>query len=61
MTQTVVDNLNVVSQDVLITPEQLKAELPMSEAAASTVAESREVIRNILDGKDHRCQVLAAP
>ncbi len=61
MTDTVVDNLNVQSQEILITPEQLKAELPMSESAAQTIAQSREVIRNILDGKDHRMFVVVGP
>ena len=61
MTDTVVDNLNVESQEILITPEQLKSEVPMSETAAQRVAESREVIRNILDGKDHRLFVVVGP
>ncbi len=61
MTNTVVDNLNVQSQEILITPEQLKAEQPMSEAAAQSIAQSRDVIRNILDGKDHRLFVVVGP
>jgi len=61
MTDTVVDNLNVQAQEILITPEHLKAELPMSEAAAQSIAASREVIRNILDGKDHRLFVVVGP
>ncbi|WP_339340081.1 3-deoxy-7-phosphoheptulonate synthase [uncultured Oceanicoccus sp.] len=56
-----VDNLNVESQEVLITPEQLKNDLPMSAAAAASIADSREVIRNILDGKDHRIFVVVGP
>ncbi|MGK0442428.1 MAG: 3-deoxy-7-phosphoheptulonate synthase [Pseudohongiellaceae bacterium] len=61
MSTQAVDNLNVDSQEVLITPEQLKSEIPMSEAASNTVAESREVIRNILDGKDQRLFVVIGP
>lgn len=49
-----IENLNIESQDLLVTPEQLKKEIPLSEAAERTVSEGREVIRNILDGKDHR-------
>ncbi|ARN75869.1 3-deoxy-7-phosphoheptulonate synthase [Oceanicoccus sagamiensis] len=56
-----VDNLNVESQEILITPEQLKQDLPMSAAAAKSIADSREVIRNILDGKDHRLFVVVGP
>lgn len=61
MSNAVVENLNVESQEILITPAQLKADVPMSDAARSTVAESREVIRNILDGKDHRIFVVIGP
>lgn len=61
MTDTAVDNINVESLETLITPEQLKAELPIPAAAAATISESREVIRNILDGKDHRLFVVVGP
>lgn len=61
MSTQVIDNLNVASQEVLITPQQLKAEIPMSEAARNTVAQSREIIRNILDGKDQRLFVVVGP
>ncbi|WP_422133668.1 3-deoxy-7-phosphoheptulonate synthase [Endozoicomonas sp. ALD040] len=56
-----IENLNIESQDLLITPEQLKKEIPLSEAAERTVSEGREVIRNILDGKDHRLFVVVGP
>ena len=61
MTDIVVDNLNVQSQEILITPEQLKAELPASDAAIQSISDSREVIRNILDGKDQRLFVVVGP
>lgn len=61
MNTTLIDNLNVESQEILITPEQLKAEMPVSDIAANNIAESREVIRNILDGKDHRLFVVVGP
>ncbi|WOG25431.1 3-deoxy-7-phosphoheptulonate synthase [Endozoicomonas sp. 8E] len=56
-----IENLNIESQDLLVTPEQLKKEIPLSEAAERTVSEGREVIRNILDGKDHRLFVVVGP
>jgi 3-deoxy-7-phosphoheptulonate synthase len=61
MSNNQVHNVNVKSQDVLITPEQLKQSLPMNEAVQNTVTESREVIQNILDGKDHRLFVVVGP
>ena len=61
MTQTAVDNINVESQEILITPQELKAELPMSEQAAQLVADSRATIRRILDREDHRMFVVVGP
>jgi 3-deoxy-7-phosphoheptulonate synthase len=54
-------NINVDSQEVLLTPLQLKQALPMSEAVRTTVANSRQVIRDILDRKDHRLFVVVGP
>ena len=59
--EKLVDNLNVESQEILITPEQLKTALPISANAANSIAESREVIRNILDGNDPRLFVVVGP
>ncbi|MGI9274970.1 MAG: 3-deoxy-7-phosphoheptulonate synthase [Endozoicomonas sp.] len=56
-----IENLNIESQEVLVTPEQLKQKIPLSEAAAKTVAESRQVIQNILDGTDHRLFIVIGP
>lgn len=54
-------NVNVDSQDVLITPEQLKQSMPMSSAVENMVASSRKVIQDILDGKDKRIFVVVGP
>jgi 3-deoxy-7-phosphoheptulonate synthase len=56
-----VDNLNVEAQDILITPDQLKLALPMSPAALATVSNSRQVIRDILDRRDHRMFIVVGP
>ena len=61
MTTQQFDDLNVVSQEILISPEQLKAEQPVSEAAEATVAAGRAAVRNILDRKDHRLMVVIGP
>ncbi|WP_250460903.1 3-deoxy-7-phosphoheptulonate synthase [Microbulbifer litoralis] len=61
MTTQQFDDLNVVSQDILISPEALKAELPVSDAAEATVASGRADVRNILDRKDHRLMVVIGP
>lgn len=56
-----VEDLNVVSQEVLISPEQLKSELPVTESANAVVTEGRAVVRNILDRKDPRLMVVIGP
>lgn len=61
MSELQVHNINVESQDVLITPDQLKVEVPMSDEARQVVADSRKVIENILSGADHRLLVVIGP
>ncbi|MDH0744774.1 3-deoxy-7-phosphoheptulonate synthase [Pseudomonas sp. GD03842] len=56
-----IDDLNVSSNETLITPDQLKREIPLTAAAQATVSKGREVIRNILDGKDHRLFIVIGP
>ena len=56
-----IDNVNVVSQEVLITPAGLKQEIPISEAARNTVLAGRQTVHNILDHKDHRIFVVVGP
>ncbi|MCX2976433.1 3-deoxy-7-phosphoheptulonate synthase [Candidatus Marimicrobium litorale] len=61
MSNIEVHNVNVTSQDVLITPAKLKTALPMSKDVQRTLAGSREVIQAILDRKDHRIFVVVGP
>lgn len=54
-------DVNVVSLDLIPTPEQIKAELPVDVDAARTVLASREAIRKILDRQDPRVFVVVGP
>ena len=56
-----IENINLVSLEVLITPSKLKESLPVSDKARETVLFSRQVVRDILDGKDHRIFVVVGP
>ncbi len=56
-----IDNLNIESNVPLITPEQIKAKLPLTPAAQKTVSHGRQVVRDILDGKDHRLFIVIGP
>ncbi len=54
-------NVNVDSVETLSTPEQLRLELPLSEAAFATVVDGRLKIQAILDGTDRRLFVVLGP
>ncbi|HSU54672.1 MAG TPA: 3-deoxy-7-phosphoheptulonate synthase [Candidatus Dormibacteraeota bacterium] len=54
-------NLHVKETVRLLTPNALKAELPMSEASNRTVFESRSRVQDILDQKDPRWLVIVGP
>ena len=56
-----IDNLNIASNVTLITPEQLKKKIPLSDKAQQTVSHGRQVVRDILDGKDHRLFIVIGP
>ena len=61
MSDKQIENINVASQEPLITPEALKQEMPMSPRAEATVTTGRQTINNILDGKDHRLFIVVGP
>lgn len=54
-------DVNIESSRVLMTPMQVKQQLPLTEAAATTVLQGRQSIQNILDGKDSRKFVIVGP
>jgi len=54
-------NVNVESHALLPPPEEIRQQFPLSEKAAKTVADGRQVLRNILDGKDRRLFVVVGP
>lgn len=61
MKELPIEDLNVVSNNPLITPEQLKKQLPLTTMAQKTVVEGRQVVRDILDHKDHRLFIVIGP
>lgn len=58
---TQIENLNIESQKILITPADLKKEMPVSDAATLTIAEGRKAVRKILDREDNRLIVVIGP
>lgn len=60
-TEKAVDNLNVNSQELLISPTEIKAQLPLSDLARKTITTGRQAVCDILDRKDHRLMVVVGP
>ncbi len=61
MIERVLENVNVQSQEVLLTPEQLKKDIPLTEKAARTILEGRDSIQRILNREDHRIFIVVGP
>ncbi|HAK50585.1 MAG TPA: 3-deoxy-7-phosphoheptulonate synthase, partial [Gammaproteobacteria bacterium] len=61
MRNLVVDDLNVLSEETLVNPNQLKDSIPASENALATVARGRATIKDILERKDPRLMVVVGP
>ena len=58
MIKDTVNNVHVSTEDVLITPEALSAELPVSDKALAAISESRKIVSDIIHRRDHRLLVV---
>ena len=61
MTTQNIENVNVTAFDMMPTPEEIHARLPISDKAAKTVTHGRNLLRKILDRKDPRVFVVVGP
>ena len=61
MSRNPVDNVNVLSQELLLTPEEIRKRLPLTAAARETVLAGRHAVQNILDRKDPRLLIVVGP
>ncbi|MEM6884174.1 MAG: 3-deoxy-7-phosphoheptulonate synthase [Verrucomicrobiota bacterium] len=61
MSHDQIQDLNVHSTDRLVSPEELKVQLPSSDAHLDTVREGRRVIQDIMLKQDPRLLVIAGP
>lgn len=60
-TKSTLNNIHVNAEEVLITPEQLREELPISDEGRSYVTAARKIIANIIHKKDSRLLVISGP
>ncbi|MES2662184.1 MAG: 3-deoxy-7-phosphoheptulonate synthase [Pseudomonadota bacterium] len=56
-----IENVNVVSQEPLMTPAILKGQLPLNPIVKKVVQEGRAQVNRILDGEDPRLLVVVGP
>ncbi len=61
MSDQQLNNINVLSQDLLPTPAVVKQALPLSETAEKTVLAGRDTVQQILDHDDKRLFVVLGP
>ena len=54
-------DLNIDDYQVVITPTELKKELPLPESVRQLVAQSRQTVKDILDGNDDRLFAIVGP
>ena len=54
-------NTNVLEEQVILSPVELRRKLPLSDAARETVARGRESVKRILQGEDSRLLVVVGP
>ena len=54
-------NIRIDKSQVLITPVEIKSQVPLTDLAEITVLKSRQELEAILDGKDHRKFLVVGP
>ncbi|GGD56594.1 3-deoxy-7-phosphoheptulonate synthase [Lacimicrobium alkaliphilum] len=61
MLKDAINNVHVSGEQVIITPDELAKELPVSETALNIIQQSRETIADIIHRRDHRLLVVSGP
>ncbi len=55
------EDLNIAALDVMPSPDEVKAKIPLTDAAADTVVKGRRTLEAILDGRDPRLFIVVGP
>ena len=61
MKTLITENLNITAFIKLVSPEELKSRLPLNQTTRQNVQNNRQIIRDILDRKDHRLFIVVGP
>ena len=55
------NDVHICAEKVLMTPEELKTRIPVSDDAKAFIGQARQQIADIIQGKDHRLLVICGP
>nr|WP_086940936.1 3-deoxy-7-phosphoheptulonate synthase [Thaumasiovibrio occultus] len=55
------NNVHISDEHVLLTPQQLRDKLPLSEKGDEFICQARETIANIIHKRDHRLLIVCGP
>ncbi|MEQ9971567.1 3-deoxy-7-phosphoheptulonate synthase [Pectobacterium carotovorum] len=55
------NNINISDEQVLITPDELKAKFPLNDAEQREIAQARATIADIIHGRDDRLLIVCGP
>jgi len=61
MSHPQLENINIKSVELLATPRQMRADVPLTALSARTVMQGRAAIERILDGEDRRLLAIVGP
>ncbi|CAJ0991069.1 3-deoxy-7-phosphoheptulonate synthase [Pantoea sp. Nvir] len=61
MQKDALNNVHIADEQILITPEELKAKFPLNLQQEEQIAASRQIISNIIAGRDPRLLVVCGP
>lgn len=61
MQKDALNNVNIADEQILITPDQLKVEFPLTVEQEAQIAQSRKTISDIIAGRDPRLLVVCGP
>ncbi|ACT14171.1 MULTISPECIES: 3-deoxy-7-phosphoheptulonate synthase [Pectobacterium] len=55
------NNINISAEQILITPDELKAKFPLNDAEQRDIAQARATIADIIHGRDDRLLIVCGP
>lgn len=61
MQKDAVNNVHIADEQILLTPEQLKSRYPLSSPLQQQIADMRQTVSNIINGRDRRLLVVCGP